>query len=211
MNTTPKDRDEVLRHLAAFDPKTATEDVILLGAVRMEYYRIPYGPDAVRGRFPAFYAAAADLFGDWSNVLRRAGIRVNCTRYFEPISPDATLCSTKEYIKAVTPFLGKIRAFRANHKGRIPVVALPIFHEDIPLVMTKGHYLRKWLAMNYQFFRDLFNVPGLPRAWYDPRNLHPPDYLVRTSYEADYCQFRRVIDAGKVKIRLDLYEIPRES
>ena len=48
-------------------------------------------------------------------------------------------------------------------------------------------------------------------AWNDPRNLHPPDYLVRTSYEADYCRFRRVIDAGKVKIRLDLYEIPRES
>lgn len=208
MNTTPKDRDGVQQQLAAFNPKTATEDAILLGVVRMEYYRIPYGPDAVKKRFPAFYAAAEELFGDWSNVLRRAGIRVCCTRYFEPLPHNAALCSSDEYIKAVTQFLSELRAFRGTHTGRLPVVTLPIFHDDTPLVMTKGRFLREWVAMNYQFFRDLFNVPGIPRAWYDPRHDDPPDYFVRTSYDVNYCLFRRIIVAGAIKIRIDLYEIP---
>lgn len=101
MNTTPKDRADAIRRLSEFNADGATEDDILCGIIRMEYYRIPYGPDAVRDRFTAFYRAAIGLFDDWKFVLSRAGLHVRPSRYFEPLAPDTALHSEHAYRNAV--------------------------------------------------------------------------------------------------------------
>ena len=210
MNTTPKDRAEAIRRLSEFNADGATEDDILCGIIRMEYYRIPYGPDAVRDRFPAFYRAAIGLFDDWKFVLSRAGLHVRPSRYFEPLSPDAALHSENAYRSAVAAHYKRLRsAGRRNQSGGCPHVTLPIFHTDLPAVLCDSTFTRQWLEMNHRLFPDLFRQPGISSEWCHADSR--PHYTLGGLYYLHKVGFIRRFLYKKGRFCVIFYELPEET
>ena len=199
-------KDDVITDLTRFEYESPTEDDIFRWIVRMDYYRIPYGTDTVTRRFPRFYQAAVKLFGDWHNALKRSGITIRYPNYYEWIPSDTPLHLPEEYRKGVKPFIAKLRKARSTlsviQKYTIPV---PVFHDDIPIIMFHSRKARQWMEGNrvvlQKFFREEESpyqpVPKIGTLGY---------YFMGGQMTVDLQPLRRIQCETK-QIRLILYDI----